>query len=496
MASQQIYRNNGPFYPHDFFPGVAGGHGATVPFDQKLAKSIYSLYMFSPVVSTAVNQFVTYVTRSQVKVSGKGSSSISQEQLERELLPAINQMILEFVLYGYTNVCVGKSRVAAGRPTLVVVPSMCVQQAMSWDENWQITYTVSTTAGKEGEGSNVRVLCAYPPDARGTLTSPIAQCITHLGYVEHLWTTYITGSERSVNPAYLLIQERGTSSTLPGIDRMPLTSSIITSGNLGQAPLDQLLQTAEQDATEHSEKMLEAARRQRADILAVQRKELSQIKQATSAEKAFDTETILPGALRAQLASDPLDNLYAAPPGYNVSRGPEFKTPTEFTRVIDLVAAELYRALGLPIVLLQSRADTSSNVDLAISVLNENVVQFQRRIAPLIAEALDMVFSDEIKKEEEDRALAEDVISIAGTGHEAASEQQEPIVPKLHVDFVINPITTFELVKQLFDAGLITEEAYQDVALSIFNLPSTAKRPNMKQYLKQQQESAKKPRTK
>lgn len=497
MSARFEIPNSRPFRARDFFPGVGGGHGSAVPFNRSIADRINKLYMSSPVVSTAVNQFVTYVTRSELKIEG---GKISSEQLEREILPAIGVMVLEWVLYGYTNVCAGKSRTSPGRPTLVVVPHLFVQQTMEWDDNWQIKYTVQSVGNATvGDASKIRVLCAYPPDSRGLLTSPVAQCVTHLGYAEHLWTTYITGSERSVNPVYVFTQERKGASTLPGIDSMPLNASLFTRQGLGQAPLDQVIQTAEEDATEYTEKVLEAARKQRATALAIQKTEREQVKAASSGEYAIDTEQVLPGTLRAQLASDPMDNLYVAPPGHTVTSGPEFKTPSEFTRVIDLIAEELYRALGLPIIMLQSRADTSSNVEFANNVLNENVVQFQKRISPLIAEALDLVFSEELQRESINQALAKDVISIASADEPIVDDREEielPPLPRFGIEFINNPITSFELIDQMFRAGFITAEAAQELALSIFNLPKSAKRPRMEEWLKAQRESGaeKKPR--
>lgn len=490
------YVDTGPIKPQDLFPGVGGGHTETVQFNHVTADRINKLYMASPLVSTAVNQFVTYVTRSVLQIEGEGAALISDEQRERELVPAINTMILEWVLYGYTNICVGKSRVNKGQPTLVVVPTSHVRQSIKWDRNWQLTYVAETVGGSENDASRVRVLCAYPPDALGHLTSPVSHCVTHLGYAEHLWTTYITGSERGINPSYLFVQERRAASTLPGINSMPLNSSIITSGGLGQAPMDQLLARSEQDATEYTEKVLEAARKQRAEALTIQRAEKEQAKKAAAADQIFDTDRVLPGTLRAQMATDPLNNIYVAPAGYTVASGPEFKTPAEFTHVMNIIAEELYRALGLPIIMLQSRADTASNVEFAINMLNENVVQFQRRVAPLIGEALDTVFAKQIERERADRALAEDVISIASTGEVPGGGEEPPPQPPAHltVEFLTNPVTTFELMQQVYQSGAITAEAFQDLTLSITNLPPSAKRPRMEQWLKAQRESEKRPR--
>ncbi len=494
------FKDTGPIYPRDLFPGVGGGHTDTVNFDYVVADRIRSLYMSSPVVSTAVNQFVTYVTRSKLELAGDGAAYIGEEQFEREIVPAITAMILEWVLYGYTNVCAGKSRVDKGKPTLVVVPAHFVRQSIKWDDNWQVTYTAETVGGSDSDASRVRVLCAYPPDARGRLTSKVSHCITHLGYAEHLWTTYITGSERGINPVYLFVQDRQTGGTLPGVNGMPLSSSIITSGGLGQQPMDQLLQHAEEDATEYTEKVLQAARKQRFDALAIQRAEREAAKRASESDQVFDTERVLPGTLRAQIAADPLDNIYPAPPGYTIANGPDFKTPAEFTLVMNIIAEELYRALGLPVIMLQSRADTASNVEFAINMLNENVVQFQRRITPLIGEALDMVFSKQIERERADRALAQDVISIANDGQMPAGDEPPPPTPpaRFEVNFITNPITSFELIHQIYQTGAIKAEAFQDMTLSITNLPASAKRPKMEEWLKAQRESeaqAKRPRT-
>lgn len=486
--------DKGPIYPHDLFPGLSGGHNEVVPFNRDMVERIRRLYKTSPVVSTAVGQFVSYVTRAPIVVSGPGSEIIT-DALMRELRPVFDQMILEWILYGYTNIAMAKSRTSPGVKIPVVVPFTFVQQSIKWDKNWRVKYEAETTTRMGKKNTNISVLCLYPPDEQGLLTSPLAQCVVRLAYAEKLWTTYITGAERSINPAYIFTQQQTGGSSQPGINSLPVSASIITSG-LGQMPLGDVVATMEKDSTEHVKKMLEVTRAQRAEALAIQRAERDHARAASSSDLVFDADLALPTSLRGQLASDPLNNLYIAPTGQTITRGPEFKTPGDFTRVIELIYEELYRALGLPIIMLQSRGDNAASAEFSSQLLNDNVVRFQNKAAVLISDMLDMIYGEDIRRSKIDKALTEDIIAIA--------DQDERHVPapvdvsRMEVVFMSSPITNFEIAHQAYLSGGITGDAFQELLLNILNLPKTAKRPGIDAWLKQQQESggppAKRPR--
>lgn len=502
MSSRFDWQDTGPIRPHDIFPGVGSGHTNKVPFNLELADRITKLYMSSPMVSTAVNQMVSFLTRTTLVVEGEGSEIITDEQIKYELQPAVNKMMLEWILYGYTNVCKGKSRVNPGRSTINIVPFSMVHQTIEWDNDWHVKYAGETTSQMGKKQTNIDVLCMYPPNENGMLDSPVAHCISHLAYAEHLWITYMTGSERAINPAFIFTQQQKTTGTLPGIERATLSSSVITSGGVGQVALDKLVRTAESDATEHTKKVLDDARTQRSEALAQQQAARARIKKEAAQDIVYDTDNALPSTVRGNMSIDPLGNLYLAPAGHAIASGPEFKTPADFTRVLELVAEELYRALGLPIIMLHARADTSSSVDFAIRSLNASVTEMHKRASALISELLNKYVAPDIKRERLDAALAKDVVAIAESSESTASSvEQEILLPdaKLTVSFITNPITTFELAQAVYNSGIITDDFYQEWALTILNLPKEAKRPEMVEWLKEQRESeasAKRQRTK
>jgi hypothetical protein len=487
MTARYDFQDMGPIKPQDIMPGVGGGFTQKIPFNRQIADRINKLYMSSPLVSTAVNQMVSFLTRTSVVVDGEGAQTISEAQIKYELQPAINKMMLEWLLYGYTNVCKGKSRVNPGRSTINVVPFGFVQQTLEWDDNWQVSYEAQTTFQHGTTKSDITVLCMYPPDERGMLTSPLAHCVAHLAYAEHLWTTYMTGSERGVNPTFIFTQTPKTSGTLPGIDRTPLSTSLVTSGGLGQMPIGNIIKDAEMDAFEHTRKVLDDSRTQRSEALARQRAERELIKKQSAHDSVYDTDTALPASVRGNLSTDPLGNLYLAPSGHAVAPGPEFKTPADFPRILELVSEELYRALGLPIIMLHARADTSSSVDFAVRSLNASVTEMHKRASALISEVINKYVGPDIKKERINAALAEEVVAIA----ESSSSKTPPLDLKevnISVNFVTNPVTTFELARTVYASGLINDDFYQDWALKILNLPPEAKRPEMVEWLKEQRE--------
>ncbi|MFY7868698.1 MAG: hypothetical protein ACOVQN_04290 [Exiguobacterium sp.] len=491
MAASTLFNfvEKGPIHPQDLFPGLTGGHDEVVPFNREMVTRIRSLYKTSPVVSTAVGQFVSYVTRAPIVISGSGSELIT-ETLMRELKPVFDQMILEWVLYGYTNITVAKSRRVPGAKIPVVVPFSFVQQSIKWDRSWRVSYEAETTARMGKKKTNISVMCLYPPDEQGHLTTPLAQCVVRLAYAEKLWKTYITGADRSINPTYIFTQQHMGGTTQPGINNLPINASIITSG-LGQMPLGDVVATMEKDSAEYVKKMLEVTREQRAEARAIQRAEKEQARAASASDVIFDADLALPTTLRGQLDSDPLTNMYIAPAGQAITSGPDFKTPDDFTRVIELIYEELYRALGLPIIMLQSRGDNSANAEFSTALLNDNVVRFQKKAALLIADVLDMTYGEDIRRSKLDRALTEDIIAIA--------DQNDAHVPtpvddsKMEVVFMSSPITNFEIAHQAYTSGSITGEAFQDLVLNILNLPESARRPGIDKWLKEQQESGRPP---
>ena len=485
MTTRFDFIDKGPIFPQDLFPGVGGGRDEVVPFNQGMVQRIRSLYKTSPVVSTAVGQFVSYVTRSPIVISGAGSELIT-DALMRELRPVFDQMILEWILYGYTNIAVAKSRSTPGAKIPVVVPFSFVQQSIKWDRNWRVTYEAETTARMGKKSTNITVVCLHHPDEQGMLTSPLAQCVVRLAYAEKLWTTYITGAERSINPTFIFTQQTTSGASQSGINNLPVNASIITSG-LGQMPLGDVVATMEKDSSEHVKKMLEVTRQQRSEALAIQRAERDQARAASSSDLVFDPDLALPTTLRGQLISDPLHNLYIAPAGQTISKGPDFKTPGDFTRVIELIYEELYRALGLPIIMLQSRGDNSASAEFSSQLLNDNIVRFQNKAAVLIADVLDLVYGEDIRRSKVDQALAEDIIAIAdqNTSHVPKSVD----LSRMNVVFMSSPITSFDIAHQAYMSGGITGEAFQDLLVNILNLPESAKRPGIDAWLKQQQES-------
>lgn len=493
MGAVFDWQDTGPIHPQDIFPGVGSGHAHKVPFDRQLADVINNLYMSSPMVSTAVNQMVSFLTRTNIVIEGDGADIITPEQIKYELQPAINKMMLEWILYGYTNVCKGKSRVNPGRSTINVVPFTLVQQTLEWDNDWSVKYSAEVTSQLGKKQTNIDVLCMYPPDERGILDSPLAHCVSHLAYAEHLWTTYITGSERAINPVFIFTRQQKLTGTLPGIERATLSSSVITSGGIGQVALDKLVKNAETGAAEHTKKVLDEARTQRTEALAQQQAERERIKAAAAHDITYDTDRALPKTVRGKMSLDPLGNIYVAPDGHDVASSPDFKTPADFTRVLEIVAEELYRALGLPIIMLHARADTSSSVDFAVRSLNASVTEMHTRASALISKVLNKYIAPDIKRERVDAALAKDVLEIAADTSSSSSSSlpKETLMREtnLVVSFTSTPITTFELAQAVYNSGVISDEFYQSWALTVLNLPPEAKREGMVEWLNQQRES-------
>lgn len=470
-----------------FFPMVGFGTGSlmVVPFNYTIAEQINKLYLTNPMVSTAVNQFASYVMRSQLEIGGEGAKVINELQIDREIIPAISQMVREWLLYGYTTIGVGESRVDENANTLVVLPRSRFRQAIRYDKHYQPTYVVQSVTDPNVDIPNTKVLCMFPPDDNGIPTSPVSFCRDHLAYAEKLWNNYITGADRSVNPPFIFTQERVTGSVLPGIDRSPLSTSIISSNGLGQIPMNQVIDRSEKDILDHEEKVLSAAKEQRAKSLIEQKETKAKIK-ASSPDTTYDVEKALPAALRASLEVDPVNNLYIAPAGHSLTSGPDFKTPFEFTKVINTITEELYRAIGLPTIMIHDRGDNASNVEFALKHMHRNIVHFQAMAAALVSEALDMVFSNKFAEEKLKDQLTDEIVALSN-GDELDEMPPPPeYKAQFHVRFISNPDTTLPMAHQMYLAGLITPEAYQNIAADITSLPPSAFRPNMEDWLSKQ----------
>lgn len=488
LPSTMSYSDAGPLKPHMFFPMVGFGTGSqmVVPFNHKISDQINRLFLTNPMVSTAVNQLTSYVMRSKIEFEGVGAKVISELQIEREIIPAITQMVREWLLYGYTTIGVGESRVEENTNTLVVLPRSRFRQAIRWNKFYQTEYIVQAIADPTVEIPNTKVLCMFPPDDNGVLTSPIAFCRDHLSYAEKLWNNYITGTDRSVNPPLIFTQERVTGSVLPGIDRSPLSTSIITSNGIGQLPMSQVIDRSERDILEHDEKVLAAAKEQRAKSIAEQKQTKAAIK-SSDTTTLYDVDSTLPAAVRASLEVDPVSNLYIAPVGHSLSSGPEFKTPADFIKVINTITEELYRAIGLPTVMIHDRGDNSSNVEFAMTHLHRNVVRFQAAAATLVSEALDMVFSGKFAEERLKEQLTDEIVALSNGDEVDEIPEQKDYKAQFRVRFISNPDTTLPMAHQMYLTGAITADAFQEIVADISSLPATALRPNMEEWLSNQE---------
>ena len=124
--------------------GLQNGVIKTVDVNMRNVQLLYNIFTTNPMVSTAMTQFLRTVFRTNIiielvredesVVPFDVSSGRHKAYYDKEIYPAIKKMCEEWILYGFTCVSIGRSKIIDDAPTIIVLPITEYQCQIVYDE--------------------------------------------------------------------------------------------------------------------------------------------------------------------------------------------------------------------------------------------------------------------------------------------------------------------------------------------------------------------------
>ena len=421
-------------------------------------------------------------------------SAAMKDWWELEIVPAMEKMFEEWLLYGFTSVAVVPSRYEPRMWTIHVYPREFVKQSITYDDYMRPTYQVfandpgtsqsTTYMSKPLPDSHVFVL--YPPSTYGNLTSPIARASKTIAYAEKLHFYYMSGAYRNVFMPNIWSSSDGTSSRMATAGPENTVDSALTVNPVNGATAAGVGYVGLSDAKNN----MDIANQEL--ITALETENYIRVKEARKAMMGPDDTltSLVPDEVRRIEAFDPVVNQHVGLPGRKLERPQEVKLPSDYLEFQRDSREEIYNVLELPPAMGQAVSDNSASVEAIDRSLRDTVQRNQKRTQPIyeklmtmvmIKSAVERVYSEEIDKDDK---LSKDV--------KAMSEIRRHLRIELQFNHV--PSMTFQAATEYYEAGIITPEAYQVMSLQIGGIPLSAKRPNMEKWRDEQWEKQNPPK--
>jgi hypothetical protein len=440
------------------------------------------IYRSHPAVSSMIDKLKMYIFKAGVDLEASTPSSkwimntedpVIKNWRDLEILPALEAMFVEWMLYGYTCVLIAKSKYNPALRTISIIPREEMKQLMRFNQKFQREYMVKAidaTYGKTGNGvfTNAHMLCLYPPTANGDLDSPVIRCRRVIVMSEALRVYHTAAVYRNVYRPYIFSsQEIATSRQhVSGTDNVIDAGRLVEASGMGSQPFNMVEEQYSNSVTDSLENLQEKSRLHRLRVRASQG--YSALNRATLPE------------IRAIENFDPIDNEYETLPGRTLQRDSDIRLPTDLTERINEVQIELAKAFGIPPALDQVVSDNAASVESVNTIIRDTTLRYQKQIQPIYESLLSLVVAKITVKDVYNQEVRDD--SSKNTDVNKSSEVRDNIRVKL--TFGHAPTMSLETAMLYYDSGIITEEAVQNMALSIGGLPQSYKRPDMAAFIK------------
>jgi hypothetical protein len=398
-----------------------------------------------------------------------------------EIVPALEKIFYEFLLYGFCSVVFAPSQYAEHLQTIVVLPRKYVKQTMTFDRWMRPTFEVYTYnattkfGGYNAPIPNSQVLIYTAPTVEGRLDSPIKRASKIIGYAETMLFYYMSGFHRNVFTPYVWSSEDKGSArqAVAGPENTVDSASTVTQvTGLGYVSLEQAEANAE-EKNRHYTRQLELENQKR-------RKEARMMRgfEHLPGDDKTELNVLMPPEIRRIESFDPVDDEYVAMPGRTLQKPPEVRSPGDLMEHITNAKEEIYTVLELHPAMNQAISDNAASIDAIDRSTRDTVLRHQTKLRPIfemiIADLAGFNISERVYKSEvfPDKELRKN------------SDGMKKKLSQVRVQFQFNhvPSMTFQAVTEYYEAGIITPEAYQDISLQIGGIPRTAKRPNMEKW--------------
>jgi len=463
-------------WPAPFSHAQGDRHNA-VTFNQRQRAFIYGIYRNHITISNAVHTFIDHVLRNGIdlKVSVLGKTyELNDENDElteyytKVILPGIEKIFFEWVLFGYARIRVIQSTKKDELPFFVVLREGITEELMWWNKYDQRQYEIKYNVSHQGmDGQKVpggMILIMNEPHDDGWLSSPVARATTQISTESRLWHYYIQASFTQSKQAYIFSPDAEKSSN--ALQRQVTLYD-------GQASLHGTSAARKKYTRNVSLEQYQAAMQASREA---QKHGASAIDITLTTlldpSRAQDDPNI-PMHIKTAENKQPWTHSFTAPPGQKLQQPPKVNSPEKFLEVVNALQHNILRAIGLPPEMLSENSKQhAANVEQLQNELRNNIQKIQTKAKPLLRELFMKMFERTIHKK-----IFEHAKKLKKDDNVSYLKRQTSFI-KVEIDFRFNPIMTAEQLFVYHERGVIGTETMQDYALAAAGMPKTAKLKN------------------
>lgn len=472
-----------------------------IPFCKEDEARLAEIYRTNTVVSSLVQYIVRYIFKSGISIKMSSPNSdyvIGRESAlskandnenfnvkywrDYELQPTMEQIFIEWLVYGYACVTIVRSRVFPEWKTILLLPKNKIEVYQNYAPYKLPEYKVfwkTTTGGQMLNSSPIKnsaVLCMFPPTPEGRLDSPIARCMETIAEIEALRQYQLTAFYRAAETPFIWTSTDTASARQvmhgpEGIIDSARTSEYIGPGTESYTMVKARVQNSIESALDE----------ERANSIWYRNK----LREMRGVDRPY-----IPDIIRRVEAVDPILEAHIAPPGRVLQKPPDTRLPADVTKLIEEGNKRIYAALGMPASLDQLVSDNVKSVDVNDRRQRDSIQYFQERSKPLFVAFLVQVMSKTILKEVYNREiLPDDTVNKNPTAI-------AKIKSEINIELTYNhtPFMTAEALIMQYESGVLKPEAFQKMSCMVNGVPEEYIRPDMETFLKKKAEWGKPPK--
>lgn len=396
-----------------------------IKIDPSQRELIWNAYLRNPVLSSAVDKFLQYVTMSgmsiHISMNGKVydisvEDKKTKEYMTRDLQPQLEIVLRDWILYGYTRVKMIESSMDHGYPSFVVLEEGLTYETFHLTEDFRRKYSIMwNQAGADRGNAHERVVengyifLMDEPDIKGNLTSAVALSLRSVQFGNRLWNYYMKSAYNRCSPPYVFGSE--------GKDNMdlalggPLAVGVASAeaaldGSIGSGiramnfkDMQQKRQYVEAIGMVHDMQDRIAER----DNPTTREPARSATAKAQAERKEQKELSIHPELVKTE-SELPWQRGMLAPQGTKLQTSQQFAAPENMFEIETALALSVASKIGIPGEMLSNKSDKhAANVDAMHHQLRTNVHYFQQKCKALLESMLLQMwapFFDQIVDEE------------------------------------------------------------------------------------------------
>lgn len=430
-------------------------------------------------VRNAVNSFRKHVLKSGFSVSatvGGKTYKFNQENGDtidyytNVLLPGVEEIITEWILYGYSVVRIYPPSDEEQFPYFTVMRSHLTEEYIVWDNDrrsYKLVYSGAIPgplSGKPVPGG--MILWFRRPTDQGNPDTELVTTLEPLARQDYIWSQYINATWQAANPSYIFTPE-------PEKGGDALQGKVSIWG--GNAQISGFTEARDEDMIELSKRELSIA--QASSIHSQESMPIRTLNVAVQKRQRKYTDSEMQNPLTriaASINNTPWENGRTSYPGHRLQPAPRSTAPENFLEIQEHIIHQVYRSVGLPPEMLSSSHQKhAANVEQTTAELRANVTEFQGKaraqLRHLFTELFTQLLDAKILSEASAKGKATDV------GH----LKNEKARASVDFQFEYNPIVTPELLFSYHEQNILKPEKFQEYALMIAGMPQDAAEPDM-----------------